>query len=110
MGVIDLLGKLAGAGDVLAPIRTASYAMLTDVSLGGFARIAGAYSEASAFGGVSLACLAFSYTYWRKTKDRLARWLSVILLLRSSCSLPRRPPMSAWCCSGARSSSRSRAR
>ncbi len=80
MGLIDLLGKLGGVGDVLAPIRTASYAMLTEAEQGGFARIAGAYSEASAFGGVSLSCLAFSYTYWRMTKDRLAQWLAITLL------------------------------
>ena len=80
MGLIDLLGKLGGVGNVLAPIRTASYAMLTEAEQGGFARIAGAYSEASAFGGVSLSCLAFSYTYWRMTKDRLARWLAITLL------------------------------
>jgi hypothetical protein len=80
MGLLDLMGKLAGAGDVLAPIRTASYVMLTEAEQGGFARIAGAYSEASAFGGVSLSCLAFTYTYWRRTKDPLARWLSITLL------------------------------
>ena len=81
MGLIDLLGKLAGAGDLLKPIRTASYAMLTETSEAGFSRIAGAYSEASAFGAVSLACLAFCYTYWRRTKDRFAKWLSLLLLL-----------------------------
>jgi hypothetical protein len=80
MGLLDLMGKLAGAGDLLAPIRTASYVMLTEAEQGGFARIAGSYSEASAFGGVSLSCLAFTYTYWRRTKDRLARWLSMVLL------------------------------
>ncbi|WP_269930510.1 hypothetical protein [Aminobacter sp. HY435] len=81
MGLLDLLGKLSGAGDLLSPIRTASYAMLTNASEGGFARIAGAYSEASAFGGVSLACLAFTFTYWRKTGARYAKWLSATLLL-----------------------------
>lgn len=80
MGLIDLLGKLAGAGDVLEPIRTASYAMLTNSSEGGFIRIAGAYSEASAFGTASLACLAFTYTYWRKTGSVAAHWLSALLL------------------------------
>jgi hypothetical protein len=45
----------------------------------GFWRIAGAYSEASAFGAVSLACLAFTYTYWRRTGWGPAKWLSVLL-------------------------------
>ncbi len=80
MGVADLLSKLAGLGDVLAPIRSASYAMLTEVNEGGFWRIAGAYSEASAFGGVSLACLSFCYVYWRKSGSKLAFWLSIVLL------------------------------
>lgn len=79
MGLIDFVGKLAGAGDLLKPIRTASYAFLTEAVQAGFWRIAGAYSEASAFGGASLACLAFAYTYWRKTGSGLAKWLSVIL-------------------------------
>jgi hypothetical protein len=81
MGLLDFVGKLAGAGDVLWPIRTASYAMLTEVKEGGFWRITGAASEASAFGGGSLACLSFCYVYWRKTKSRLAGALSVVLLV-----------------------------
>jgi hypothetical protein len=80
MGMLDLLGKLVGAGDVLQPIRTASYAMLTNVGQSGFFRIAGAYSEASAFAGASLACLGFTYTYWRKTGWAPAKWLTLVLL------------------------------
>lgn len=81
MGLLDFLGKLAGAGDVLSITRTANYAMLTEHVEAGFSRIAGAYSEASAFGGVSLACLAFCYVYWRKTKSRMALGLSLIVLI-----------------------------
>ncbi|ACP22788.1 putative transmembrane protein (plasmid) [Sinorhizobium fredii NGR234] len=81
MGLLDLIGKLAGAGDILWPIRTASYAMLTETVEAGFWRITGANSEASAFGGISLACLAFCYVYWRKTKSRLAQALSALLLV-----------------------------
>lgn len=81
MGTADLMGKMAGLGDVLRPIRTASYAMLTETSQAGFWRIAGAYSEASAFGGVSLACLSFCYVYWRKTASLFAFWLAIVLLV-----------------------------
>ncbi|WP_099864364.1 O-antigen ligase family protein [Pararhizobium haloflavum] len=81
MGAIDLVGKLAGAGDLLAPIRTANYVNLTEASEGGFWRIAGAFSEASSFGAVSLACIAFSYTYWRKSGSRYARNLTFALLV-----------------------------
>lgn len=80
MGLLDLMSKLAGAGDVLAPIRTANYAMLTNINEGGFVRIAGAQAEASAFASASLACLAFLYVYWRKTKERVALWLTLTLL------------------------------
>lgn len=81
MGVIDLFDKLSGVGDLLLPIRTATYAMLTDTNEAGFARIAGAFSEASAFAGVSLGCLCFAYTYWRRTGSRYAAGLSLTLLV-----------------------------
>jgi hypothetical protein len=81
MGLLDLFGKLVGLGDLLAPIRTANYSMLTEASEAGWSRIAGAYSEASAFGGVSLSCLAFTFTYWRRSGDRLAKWLTAALLV-----------------------------
>ncbi|TPI81973.1 hypothetical protein [Mesorhizobium sp. B2-8-9] len=80
MGVVDFVGKNAGVGDVLAPIRTANYAIISDAYEAGFARITGPFSEASSFAGASLACLAFSYTYWRWTRSRLAQCLSAILL------------------------------
>lgn len=80
LGLVDFAGKYGGAGDILAPIRSANYAMLTDVNFGTFQRIAGGFSEASAFGGVSLACLAFSYTYWRQRRTRQSFWLSLITL------------------------------
>ncbi|WP_210262467.1 hypothetical protein [Mesorhizobium erdmanii] len=83
MGLIDFVGKNVGAGDLLAPIRTANYAIITDAIEAGFVRITGPFSEASSFASVSLACLAFCYSYWRKTKSPLAKWLSGILLFLS---------------------------
>lgn len=80
MGLIDFVSKNAGLGDVLAPIRTANYAIISDAYEAGFARITGPFSEASSFAGASLVCLAFCYTYWRMTGSRLARGLSAILL------------------------------
>jgi hypothetical protein len=81
MGLIGLFAKLAGMGDVLAPIRSATYAMLTDVEIAGFARIAGAYSEASSFGAATVVLLAFTFTYWRCTKDKFSLGLSVVLVV-----------------------------
>ncbi|WP_311029674.1 hypothetical protein [Mesorhizobium koreense] len=80
-GLLDLLGKLVGAGDVLAFLRTASYAMLTETTQAGFARIAGAQSEASAFASMSLAALAFAFTYWRRTASRFALALTLTLMV-----------------------------
>lgn len=81
LGFLDLAGKIAGAGDILLPIRTATYALHTETEQAGFWRIAGGYSEASAFGGTSLICLAFIYSYWRATRSQFALVLSLILLL-----------------------------
>ncbi len=80
LGFIDLFGKAAGLGDVLAPVRSASYAMLTNTNVLGFWRIAGGYSEASGFGAMTVSLLAFTFVYWRKTSNRLALWLCVALL------------------------------
>jgi hypothetical protein len=81
LGYIDLFGKASGAGDVLEPVRSASYAMLTNVDVAGFWRIAGGYSEASAFGAMTVSLLAFSFTYWKRTDDWYALVLSLALSL-----------------------------
>ena len=83
MGLVDLVGKNAGAGDLLAPIKTANYVLITQAVEAGFVRITGPFSEASSFASVSLICLAFCYTYWRRTKSKLAQWLAGILLFLS---------------------------
>jgi hypothetical protein len=81
LALIDIGGKLSGAGDVLLPIRTAAYALLTEVVEAGFFRISGGYPEASSFAEAGLACLAFSYAYWRVSKSNLAFILSLIVLV-----------------------------
>ena len=80
LGMIDIGSKLTGFGDILAPIRTAGYAMLTEVTVAGFWRIAGGCAEASAFAAMSVPCLAFVFTYWRETGSRTALILAVLLL------------------------------
>jgi hypothetical protein len=78
LGCVDLLGKLAQQGDVLLPIRTANYALLTEVAEAGFWRIAGGQAEASAFAIMIVSCLAFSFVYWRGTGSRLAMLLAIL--------------------------------
>jgi hypothetical protein len=81
LGLIDLAGKIAGVGDVLEPIRTASFSYLTTVEEAGFWRIVGGYSEASTFGAASLLCIAFTFTYWRYTRSLTALIMSALLLI-----------------------------
>ncbi|GHE61630.1 hypothetical protein GCM10019059_21260 [Camelimonas fluminis] len=90
LGAIDLAAKASGVGDVLEVIRTASYAMLTDVEHAGFFRISGAHSEASAFGAAIFISMVFCSTYSRLTGDRRVGMLAVaslaLLLLSTSSS------------------------
>jgi len=89
LGWFDLAGKLAGNGDIFASIRTASYALLTEVEQSGFYRIVGAAPEASAYATMELTCLAFAYTYWRRSGSLLAQVFAVqaaLLLLLSTSS------------------------
>jgi hypothetical protein len=81
MGFLDLAGKVTGAGDLLGPIRTASYVMMTNVEAAGFFRIAGAYSEASVFGATTAALLAYMVVYWRISNNKWAFALSMPLLV-----------------------------
>ena len=77
LGLIDLAGKASGAGDLLAPLRTAGFSMLVEVQVEGFWRIVGAYSEASTFAGGSILALAFTFSYWRETNWRPALIVAV---------------------------------
>lgn len=79
LGLIDIAGKLVGVADVLAPIRTATYSMLSDTQVGGFWRISGGFSEASGYAAMGVACLAYSFTYWREYGGRAPLALSLLL-------------------------------
>jgi hypothetical protein len=87
LGALDLAGKVVGQPDLLSVIRTANYAMLTEVDVGGFWRISGGFSEASAFAAAGVACLGFAFTYWRATGSVLALCLltaQLVLLVFST--------------------------
>jgi transposase len=88
LGLVDLFGKAAGAGDLLAPLRTANYALLVDVQVEGFWRIVGGHPEASGFAAANLVALAFTFSYWRTTGSRpvLALWSVLLFLLVLSTS------------------------
>ncbi|MDX2265130.1 MAG: hypothetical protein NW215_09190 [Hyphomicrobiales bacterium] len=80
-GVADLGGKVLGLGDVLFFTRSVNYALLTSDEVGSFHRIVGGYPEASTFSAYSLACIAFTYAYWRATGSLLAFLLTGALFL-----------------------------
>jgi len=80
LGLLDLMSKLSGAGDLLEPIRTASYQMLTNTEEAGFWRITGGFPEASGFAVAALASLAFAFGYWRVSKSTPVLVLAVLLL------------------------------
>jgi hypothetical protein len=82
LGIIDLGGKIAGLGDVLEPIRTVGYSMLTgeDVTIGNFYRISGGGAEASAYASTTLPFLAYSFSYWRATGSMSAFWTMAVIL------------------------------
>lgn len=81
LGLLDFGAKLAGMGDILLPIRTASYALLTEVEQSGFWRIVGGCSEASSYSAYALAALAFCFAYWRRTNAGSAALLTLVLFL-----------------------------
>jgi|RhiMethySRZTD1v2_1073278.scaffolds.fasta_scaffold65549_3 O-Antigen ligase len=81
LGLIDLVSKTAGLGDILDPVRTSGYANLADHGLAGFWRVVGAFPEASAYAAVALQALAFALVDWRLTRSRLSLLVSLTLCL-----------------------------
>jgi hypothetical protein len=81
LGLTDVIGKTIGMGDILAPIRTANYAMLSDHVVGSFYRIMGGFPEASAYAAAALPSLAFSFMDWRATKSRFSLCIALVLLI-----------------------------
>ena len=88
LGWGDLAGKFVGIPDVLAPIRTASYALLTEAEEAGFWRVSGGFPEASGFAAHTLGCAAYAFAFWRETGRPLAALIAAanvaILMLSTS--------------------------
>jgi hypothetical protein len=89
LGALVLFGKLIGIVDVLEPLRTAGYAMLTEEDAAGFWRISGGFPEASSYAATSVACLAYVVTYWRQNGSTFMLVIALpqlVLLLFSTSS------------------------
>jgi hypothetical protein len=81
LGIVDLVGKIGAHRDIIFPIRTANYSLLTEIAEGSFWRIVGGHAEASSFAIGTASCLAFAFVYWRNSGSRLALALAVVSLV-----------------------------
>jgi hypothetical protein len=61
---LDILTYLTNTAELFAPIRNANYSMLNDSEIAGFKRIVGSFTEASAFGAITLGYFAFTGKLW----------------------------------------------
>lgn len=80
--ILDLVTSATHTGFLLDPIRTAGYAFLTDVELGGVKRIAGSFAEASAFAEFSLTLLGVNLVlFLLRVKPRFTGTASLLLAI-----------------------------
>ena len=82
LALLDLLTHMTGTTALLGFMRNASYGMLVEAEKGGLKRIAGSFSEASAFAVFTLAMFAFVASLWldRVVAPRLSAVLTVCSL------------------------------
>ncbi|GFE77416.1 hypothetical protein [Novosphingobium sp. TCA1] len=85
-GIVDFASQYVPIGRFLAPFRTASYALATDVEVLGSKRVVGLMPEASAFGNYCLGFLCALHFYRRaiidhKLRDCLCPVLLLLLIL-----------------------------
>jgi hypothetical protein len=91
-GLVDFASQFVPLDGVLAPFRTATYALATDVEVLGAKRVVGLMPEASAFGGLCLALLSAMLFYRRAIADKRVRNIyapAVIALLLLCCWLAK---------------------
>lgn len=85
-GFLDYLSQYVPLDSTLAPFRTASYALMTEVQIMGGKRVVGLMPEASAFGGLCIMFLGMIYFFRhamtdKRLRERLAPALVFLLLL-----------------------------
>ena len=81
MAALDIITYYTGTGFILDSVRTANYDFLTANEMGGLKRIAGTFSEASAFASYTLPLFAFAASLWLdKTRHRMAGLVAALLL------------------------------
>lgn len=83
-GLVDFAFYTVGLSDLLAPFRTATYALLADVEAEGIKRVVGLMPEASAYGALCVGtggALIFLLPFFRRGRESLLATLTAILLL-----------------------------
>lgn len=81
-GLLDFMTQFMPLQAVLAPFRTATYALLTEVNLtGGAKRVVGLMPEASAYGALCISFLTGLYFFRRALTDRPLRTRYVPVLM-----------------------------
>lgn len=91
LGILDILTQATNTSFVMAPIRTANYALTLGQNLGGLDRMIGGFPEASSYGYVALGLFGFWLGYWfhHKGSSRLPMIMVVLfafLVLRGTSS------------------------
>ncbi|MFM0094529.1 hypothetical protein PQQ87_02875 [Paraburkholderia nemoris] len=86
--LLDITSHAAGI-DMLSVVKTAQFADLTGVEMGGLVRISGTFSETSAFSGFTLPLFIFCLTLWLvgyrpRLAGALAAAAGTLLLLSTS--------------------------
>jgi hypothetical protein len=83
-GLVDFALYSVGQSDLLAPFRTATYALLADVEAEGIKRVVGLMPEASAYGALCVStggALIFLFPFFRSGRESVMAAGTAIMLL-----------------------------
>lgn len=91
LGLLDLLTQASGTSWIMAPIRTANYALTLGQQMSGLDRMIGGFPEASSFSYLSLGLLGFWLGYWfhNQSNSRVPMLMTLLfafLVLRGTSS------------------------
>jgi hypothetical protein len=90
---VDLVTYFTNTAELLSFVRNANYGLLNDTELAGFKRIVGSFTEASAFGSITLGFLGFTGRLWLLG---IRPGLTFPLTILSLCALVFSTSTTAW--------------
>jgi len=81
LGLLDLASAAVGMAEMMDPLRTANYSILSEARMMGFKRMIGGFPEASSFGSFSMGLFGFwLHRYLVEPRSRLAMIMLLIAL------------------------------